>query len=130
MAGRDRARLEPVAARLGVGVVDLDASADFDLVINATPAGADKDVGEILSALRLPNESVALDLAYGDGPTGLGRLAYERGWTYIAGRRVLLWQGVSQFAAMNGSAPPVAAMAAALGLDIGGVGSAASAPFG
>lgn len=127
MAGRDLARLATVAVRLGVGVVDLAASEEFDLVVNATPAGADGDVCAMLAALRLPGESVALDLAYGDGPTGLDRLARERGWTYIAGRQVLLWQGVAQFAAMNGLAPPVATMAAALGLDGGAAGGAASA---
>jgi shikimate 5-dehydrogenase len=56
-------------------------------------------------------------MPYGETPTFLQLLAQERGWDYVSGKEVLLYQGVSQFAAMNGVAPPVRAMAQALGLE-------------
>ena len=69
-----------------------------------------------LDSLRLQEGAVALDLPYGEAPTGLEILARRRGWRYISGRQVLLWQGVAQLAAMTGAAPPVEAMAVALGI--------------
>ena len=61
-----------------------------------------------------------MDLPYGDAPTFLEQLAARRGWRYVSGREVLLYQAVSQFAAMTGVAPPVRAMAAAIGLGAEG----------
>ena len=58
-----------------------------------------------------------VDLPYGSHPTYLQQLAAKRRWTYISGREVLLFQGVAQFAAHNGVAPPITAMAQALGLE-------------
>jgi shikimate 5-dehydrogenase len=60
-----------------------------------------------------------LDLPYGPAPTLLQSMAESHGWTYVGGRKVLLWQGVAQLAAMTGAVPPVAAMAKALGLAVG-----------
>jgi shikimate 5-dehydrogenase len=87
------------------------------VVINATPAGVDGRRTPWLEALRMPRGGIAVDLPYGPGPTFLEELARERGWRYVSGREVLLFQAVSQFAAMTGVAPPVRAMASAVGLE-------------
>jgi 3-dehydroquinate dehydratase/shikimate dehydrogenase len=117
IAGRDRSAAEAVARRLGATAVDAADSERVAMVVNATPAGGDGAPTPWLEALRAPAGAAAIDLPYGDEPTFLERLAAARGWTYAGGREVLLYQGVAQFAAMNAVAPPVRAMAAALGLD-------------
>jgi shikimate 5-dehydrogenase len=115
--GRDAARAAALASELDAAVVapaDISRAAVF---INATPAGIAGGDEELLSTLGLAAGTVVIDLPYGNSPTTLERLAPAHGWRYISGREVLLFQGVSQFAAMNGVAPPVRAMAAALGLE-------------
>jgi shikimate 5-dehydrogenase len=116
VAGRNRAAAEAMAKRLGVEVAQPGDSAQAAIVVNATPAGQDGEPSPWLEALRAPAGALAIDLPYGDRPTFLEQLAATRGWSYAGGREVLLYQGVAQFAAMNGVAPPVRAMAAALGL--------------
>jgi len=88
-----------------------------ELVVNATPAGRDGVPDENLEELAMPPGATVLDLPYGEQPTFLEVLARRRGWRYVSGREVLLYQGIAQFAAHNGVAPPVAAMAQALGLE-------------
>ncbi len=117
VAARDAARGEEVARRLGADAADAKDSESAEVVVNATPAGADGASSSFLERLRLPAGGVAADLPYGDAPTFLEQLAARRGWRYVSGRSVLLYQAVSQFAAMTGAAPPVRAMAAALGLE-------------
>jgi shikimate dehydrogenase len=117
IAGRDRSAAEAVARRLGATAVDAADSERVAAIVNATPAGRDGGPAPWLEALRAPAGVVVIDLPYGDGPTFLEQLAAARGWTYAGGREVLLYQGVAQFAAMNAVAPPVRAMAAALGLE-------------
>jgi len=117
VAGRDRAAAEGMARRLAAAVADPADSERAAVVVNATPAGRDGAPAPWLEALRAPAGALAIDLPYGEQPTFLEQLAGARGWSYAGGREVLLFQGVSQFAAMNGVAPPVRAMAAALGLE-------------
>lgn len=117
MAARDPARARAAAERLGAVVADVGASERAAVVINATPAGAAGDPSTWLEALRLPPGGVVVDLPYGPAPTFLEQLAERRGWRFVSGREVLLYQAVSQFAAMTGVAPPVRAMAGALGLE-------------
>ena len=119
IAARDGERAVAAARGLGVTAVEIAASERAAVVVNATPAGADGESSSWLEALRLPAGGVLVDLPYGPGPTFLEQLAARRGWRYVAGREVLLFQAVSQFAAMTGAAPPVRAMAAALGLGEG-----------
>ncbi len=116
IAGRDRAAAEATARRLGAAVAVPADSAQAAVVVNATPAGRDGSPEPWLEALRAPAGALAIDLPYGERPTFLEQLAGARGWSYASGREVLLFQGVAQFAAMNGVAPPVRAMAAAVGL--------------
>jgi len=118
VAARDPVRAREMAARLGVVAADAEASGRAEVVVNATPAGAEGKPDPWLESLRLPRGGVVVDLPYGAGPTFLEQLAGGRGWRFVGGREVLLFQAVSQFAAMTGVAPPVRAMAAALGLDV------------
>jgi shikimate dehydrogenase/3-dehydroquinate dehydratase type I len=117
VAARDAGRAREVAARLGAVAADVEASGRAAVVINATPAGADGRPDPWLESLQLPKGGVVVDLPYGAGPTFLEQLAGTRGWRFVSGREVLLFQAVSQFAAMTGVAPPVRAMASALGLE-------------
>jgi shikimate dehydrogenase/3-dehydroquinate dehydratase type I len=117
VAGRDPHRAQTLAARLGLSVAAVGDSARAVVVVNATPAGSAGEASEWLEALRMAEGAAVVDLPYGEGVTTLERLAAERGWRYVGGREVLLFQGIAQFAAMNQVAPPVRGMAAALGLE-------------
>jgi 3-dehydroquinate dehydratase / shikimate dehydrogenase len=117
VAGRDPGKAAGLATRLGAQSVDASEAERVSVVVNATPAGADGELSAWLDGLRAPAGSVVVDMPYGTSPTFLAGLASRRGWDYVGGREVLLYQGVAQFAAMNQMAPPVRAMAAALGLE-------------
>ena len=117
VTARDPARSETIAREFGVAQCKPADTAGFRIVVNATPAGRGGLREALLEELELPTGAIAVDLPYGETPTRLEELAGERGWHYVSGREVLLFQGVAQFAAMTGSPPPVRAMAAALGLD-------------
>lgn len=114
---RDGEAARALAAELGVGVADGGSSAGAEVVVNATPAGRDGAPDPFLEALAMSRGAAVVDLPYGAQPTFLEVLARQRGWRYVSGREVLLFQGIAQFAAHNGVAPPVAAMAQALGLE-------------
>lgn len=116
IAARDGAKAAVVGRELGVEVVSPADAGEAVAVINATPAGLEGKSSLLLESIRLAGPGVAVDMPYGVAPTLLEELARSRGWNYVSGREVLLFQGVAQFAAMCGVAPPVRAMAAALGL--------------
>lgn len=116
VAARDTEKGRAMARDLGAAAVAPSEMGGAVAVINATPAGADGAPSPLLEGLALAEGALAVDLPYGEDPTFLALLAARRGWRYVSGREVLLYQGVSQFAAMCGVAPPVRAMAAALGL--------------
>lgn len=117
LAGRDHSRTAAAARRVGVAAGVGDWASRCQVLVNATPAGRDGDIPPLLESLALPAGATVVDLPYGPAATGLELLAGQRGWKYVSGRQVLLLQGLAQFAAMHGMAPPVRAMAAALGLD-------------
>ncbi|MFH1176597.1 MAG: type I 3-dehydroquinate dehydratase [Acidobacteriota bacterium] len=117
LAGRDVARTAELARRLGAVAAEPRDSEQVRVVVNATPAGRDGAPDGWLETLRAPAGAAIVDLPYGEAPTFLEQLAAARGWDYAGGREVLLYQGVAQFAAMTGVAPPVRAMAAAVGLE-------------
>lgn len=116
VVARSRDRADAVARSLGVRVAAPEETDRAVAVVNATPAGKNGEPSPLLEGLRLPGGAVAVDLVYGNTPTFLAALAHARGWSYVDGREVLLYQGASQFAAMCGVAPPLRAMAEALGL--------------
>lgn len=117
VGARNAQAAQALAAELGVEVANGDTSRRAAVVVNATPAGRDGAPDEFLNQLAMPAGAVVVDLPYGAQPTFLEVLAGERCWHYVSGREVLLYQGISQFAAHHGVAPPVAAMAQALGLE-------------
>lgn len=117
VCGRNQEKTQNLARQFRVKAVELQDLGSVAAFINATPAGADGGEDELLAQLRLPKGCVVVDMAYGSGPTFLAQLAAARNWEYVDGKEVLLYQGVSQFAAMNALAPPVCAMAKALGLE-------------
>jgi shikimate 5-dehydrogenase len=91
-------------------------SADrYDLIINATPVGAQ---GEALPfTLRgAARHAVVVDLVYAQGPTPLVESAWANGVRVVDGREVLLAQVERQFTRMTGLAPPPGLMAERLGL--------------
>lgn len=118
VAARDREKAATVARELGTLAISPQDAGRCGVAVNATPAGADGSPSPWLDGLRLAPRAAVLDLPYGPGPTTFQSLAESRHWSYVGGREVLLWQGVAQLAAMTGAAPPVAAMAAALGLAV------------
>jgi shikimate dehydrogenase len=117
LVARNAAKAASLAREFGAQVVEPERLSVVQAFINATPAGADGERNELLSRLALPAGCVVVDMPYGESPTFLQKLSLERGWDYVSGKEVLLFQGFSQFAAMNGVAPPVQAMASALGLE-------------
>lgn len=119
VAGRNRDKVAALQRALGATAIEPSEAGRCTVAVNATPAGGEGAPSELLDALRLAPAAAVVDLPYGPGPTRLEELAQGRGWTYVGGREVLLWQGVAQFAAMTGMAPPLRAMASALGLSVG-----------
>lgn len=117
IGGRNPDAARRLAEHLAVAVSEPSGSVSCDVIVNATPAGREGETDGIIADVRAPEGAVVIDLPYAVGPTGLEVLAARNGWHYIGGREVLLFQGISQFAAMNQVAPPVTAMAAALGLE-------------
>lgn len=117
VVGRQAAKAEALAREFGAQAARADELAQVRVLINASPAGADGQEDPLLAGLPLPRGAVVVDMPYGAGATFLEKLSADRGWDYVSGKEVLLFQGVSQFAAMNGVAPPVRAMAQALGLE-------------
>lgn len=119
VTGRDLGKAAAVAASLGAQAIAPGEAGRCTVAVNSTPAGGGGSDSELLATLHLADGATVVDLPYGDVPTRLQVLAAENGWSYVGGREVLLWQGVAQLAAMTGIAPPVRAMASALGLDAG-----------
>lgn len=117
VAARNADAASRLAVRLGIASVQASDSESCDIIVNATPAGVEGATDGLLAELAASEGTVVVDLPYAEEATGLELLASRNRWHYIGGREVLLFQGISQFAAMNQVAPPVAAMAAALGLE-------------
>jgi len=117
LVARNPAKGQALAQEFGARLAKPQELGEVQAFINASPAGADGGEDGLLAALSLPAGCPVVDMPYGETPTFLQLLAQERGWDYVSGKEVLLYQGVSQFAAMNGVAPPVRAMAQALGLE-------------
>ena len=117
VAARNAAGAQLVARALDATVAGASDCERCEVLVNATPAGGDGEATPMLEQLRVPSGAVVVDMPYGPNPTFLEQLAPTRGWRYVGGREVLLYQGVAQFAAMTGVAPPVRAMASAIGLE-------------
>lgn len=99
-----------VAARQPGGLATLPWAqrheVEAGVVVHATPLDAPLE--------RLPAGAAVFDLAYGDAPSTLERMAKAGGHAYTGGRRLLLEQGVLAYQAWFGEAADRAAMERAL----------------
>lgn len=103
LINRGAERGEHAAALLGLPYIplrDFDAEG-FDIVVNATPVGREKDEAPFELA-RLHDEAVVIDLVYGARPTPLVNTTRARQQIAIDGRDVLVTQVRHQFRMMTG----------------------------
>jgi len=117
VAVRDPERARPVegtVAELGVAVTTVPlaeaADLDVDLIVNATPLGAD---GETLPMPRLRPEVVVVDLLYYPATTPLLSSARAAGASAFGGLGLLLEQAALSFELWTGQAAPLEVMSAA-----------------
>jgi 3-dehydroquinate dehydratase/shikimate dehydrogenase len=89
------------AARLDLPFLPLSRlrPAEYALIVNATPVGAD-GVGTVVDPCVLDEAAIVVDLAYGQAVTPLVAGARERGLTVIDGFDVLSHQVEHQYARM------------------------------
>lgn len=112
--GAERGRY--AARLLGLSYIPLsDFNAEgYDVVINATPVGRDRDEAPFRLE-TLNREAVVIDLVYGRRPTPLVARACAREQVVIDGRDVLLTQVLHQFHMMTGASMPAAVAQRVLG---------------
>ena len=113
VVNRTRDRAVAAAGLAGpAGVVgDLDAVAEADLVVNATPLGMAGDGQLPLDPARLAAGQVVVDLVYHPTRTPLLEAAAAAGARTIGGLGMLVHQAGHAFALWTGEPPPLAAMA-------------------
>ncbi|MEY2406419.1 MAG: shikimate dehydrogenase, partial [Acidimicrobiaceae bacterium] len=114
VANRTSSRGSVAAALAGaVGrVVDLDAVAGADLIVNATPIGMVDD-GLPLDPQRIGRGQLVADLIYHPAVTPLLAAASAQGALALNGLGMLVHQAARAFRCWTGEDPPVAAMRAA-----------------
>jgi shikimate dehydrogenase len=123
---RTASRAEALAAELEVAVA-ATASADYDLVINATTIGLEQaslrppEPGD-LKALPFDADSIdatqtVVDLVYGPHETALSAHARASGARLIDGLDVLVHQGAASLRIWTGLDPPLGTMRKAAGID-------------
>lgn len=108
------------AENLGATVRSLDANSapHATLVVQCTPLGLDP--AHDPSPVRLDGldaDAIVVDLTYGDEASAFLREARARGVEAADGRGMLVGQAALAFSMWFGAQPPVATMAASLGLD-------------
>lgn len=106
LRGRDPALTARTAERIGVEAAPTGGAATSDLLVNATPLGADPADPLPFAEPELAHAAAVVELVYGDAPTPLEMEASRLGLAVVDGREVLLHQGFSQFAAFTGVLPP------------------------
>ncbi|MDQ1695075.1 MAG: shikimate dehydrogenase [Frankiaceae bacterium] len=103
------------AARMGLHVdvvpfAQAAASAEADLTIATTPAGA---TDELAAALPVRVAGVLFDVVYDPWPTALAAAWSSRSGTVVGGLELLVAQAAEQVRLMTGLQPPIAEMRAA-----------------
>lgn len=113
--GRTPERAAQAALLAGAvgAVVDPDAVAGADLVVNATPVGMGGDPALPVDADRLGAGQVVVDLVYDPVETPLLVAARERGAMPVNGLGMLVHQAAHAFRRWTGEDPPVEVMSAA-----------------
>ncbi len=96
------------------------AVSDADLVINATPLGMSAGDPLPIDTSLLRRSHVVVDFIYQPAVTPLLEAAAEVGAATLNGTGMLLYQAAEQFKMWTGRDAPIAAMAAAVGLDLAG----------
>lgn len=104
------AMLDDLDVRVRVVPLDEAAGVVADLVVNATPVGAE---GEALPAPRLGPDVVVVDLLYHPAATPLLSTARAAGASAFGGLGLLLEQAALSFELWTGQAAPLEAMSAA-----------------
>lgn len=94
-------------------VASVDAAADVDLVVNATPVGMAGDTASPVPAERLGAGQVVVDLIYDPIETPLLGAARTQGAVPVNGIGMLVHQAAHAFRAWTGEDPPVEVMSAA-----------------
>jgi shikimate dehydrogenase len=110
------AKLEPVAAALGVDLAGADwgaaaSCAEAEVVISTVPKGVADDLA---GAVRWRPSVVLFDALYDPWPTPLAAAAARSGCPIVSGLDLLLAQAVGQFERFTGAPAPVESMRAAL----------------
>ncbi len=115
LRGRDATRTAQVAREIQVhscGPDDLPNG--VTILVNATPLGSRHEDPSPFTGHEIAGRRAVVDMVYAAAQTHLESLATRAGVTYIGGRTVLFYQGISQFAAMTSHTPPREAMLASL----------------
>lgn len=111
VAGRGAEAGEAIASSLGVRFVPLGSVREApDLLVNATPLGAEPGDLPPLDGIVLRPGAAVFDLVYRPRSTPLLRLGAERGCTAIEGIEMLIEQGARSFELWTGLPAPVAVM--------------------
>jgi shikimate dehydrogenase len=114
LRGRDEFHTRTVAQKLAVAACPPGDSATAAVLVNATPLGTATSDRLPFSEAEIEAAQAVVDLVYGAGPTPLALACRATATTFVDGRSVLLYQGLAQFAAFTGKAPPKDAMRAAI----------------
>lgn len=112
---RTASRAEKLASEVGGVAVEGAAAAGYSLVVNATAAGLAGESPPV-EWRGAEGSTLAIDAAYGEGPTPFVRDAARRGLRAMDGRALLLAQGTRSFEWWHGVPAPRGPMASALGL--------------
>jgi 3-dehydroquinate dehydratase/shikimate dehydrogenase len=109
-AARRRAEADALAAALGAETAAWPPGGDWDVLINATPAGTWPDVtAQPVNASEV-NAAIVYDLVYNPEETTLQREARVRGAVTIGGLEMLVGQAVRQSEWWTGRTPAPAVM--------------------
>nr|WP_129356507.1 shikimate dehydrogenase [Sorangium cellulosum] len=123
VANRDLEKARALAAAIGGTAVALGPEAlspDHDLLVNATSRGmAEVDPRSPIPEEALREDLLVMDIVYKPMRTELVEAARRRGATAVHGGRMLLHQAAEQFRLYTGREPPLDAMDAALGAQLG-----------
>ncbi len=121
LAGRDPNKAEMVCAELGPGASPLSfdhrelvpAACGADLLVNATPVGAD-GISTPLPQVRLSSQTAVVDLLYRPAETALLRSARSSGCRSASGLGMLVEQAALSFELWSGLPAPREQMLAAV----------------
>lgn len=101
-------------ARFGGGLVELNATEDYDILVNATSVGFHAPEESVIPASILKEGKVVLDVVFIPPQSKLVQDARSRGCIAIPGTRMLVHQAAYQFELYTGQQAPFEIMEKAL----------------